>query len=214
MVNYKLMIYTDSYTGNFYNDLIHYVFGRTSLSKVEGFDVYAKSFFDSVCGTGLDTYEHYLKFREEVKESNKEFEEKRREELKAAGKDEAYIEDKIEKMNERLNMYNLENLYKSLEETYQWVDDWQEDRFYNICISKDKEFYSGIYVQMKDLFTPYFEDVIIERIKHFFEKEIYNYFEDYIYLCQFGEPKGEHKHYKLLEIELVDDKGNLIKKYL
>ena len=40
-----------------------------------------------------------------------------------------------------------------------------------------------------------------------------NIIEDYDWVCQFCEPRQRKEEYKLLDLELIDENENLIKKY-
>ena len=60
----------------------------------------------------------------------------------------------------------------------------------------------------------HFEKIVIGRIKQFFEQDVYNLIEDYSWLCQFGHRRGRRDDLQLLDLELVDQDYNLVKKYV
>ena len=100
--------------------------------------------------------------------------------------------------------------------TYQEVDDWEQDIFYNIeSFYKNKEYdCDTIYIQLNEPLPEHLEEIVIERIKNFFENDIYNVIHNYQWVCQFGEQNKCEKSIRLLDLELVDSDYNLIKKYV
>ena len=100
--------------------------------------------------------------------------------------------------------------------TYQEVDDWEQDTFYNIdSFYKNKEDnYDTIFIQLNGILPEHIEKIVMERIKGFFEQDVYNVIKIYQYICQFGEQCQYGKPIKLLDLELVDSDYNLIKKYI
>ena len=97
--------------------------------------------------------------------------------------------------------------------TYQTVDDWEQDTFYNIDFYKD-DLCNSIIIQLTQPLNEKFETLVTNRIKEFFENDIYNVISDYDWVCSFGEKRNDKKDYKLLDLELVDEKDNVIKKYV
>lgn len=216
-VPYKLIINTDSYTGNFERELIAYSFGRLSRGT-GGFTAFARPFWDSVVGTGVECYENYVQIE---KKRNKEKREpfspmaKNLYIRKGLSEEEAIkkameVEEKVQK---RMYDENILRLYEDyLCFTKQEVDDWEEVTFYNIDCYKSNEC-TSIYVQLNKPLNEYFEKIIIPRIIRFFECDIYNRIKDYIYLCT-NNVRNLEKPFKLKDLVLIDENGNVIKDYL
>lgn len=90
--------------------------------------------------------------------------------------------------------YELKDEY--LMETYQEVDDWEQMTFYHMqgdC--------NTLSIQLVRPLNPYWEEIVIRRIKKFFDENP----------CRYKETLP--KEAKLLELYLVDVKGNRIKEY-
>ena len=84
-------------------------------------------------------------------------------------------------------------------ETFQDVDDWWQLTFYNIDWTMyHKENRNILRIQLAKPLGKYWEDIIIPRMKAFFDKKIY---------------KWMSESTELIGIRLVDGKGNLIKMY-
>lgn len=95
--------------------------------------------------------------------------------------------------------YALEHyvlLQDYLFETFQDCDDWEQLTFYSIDWDiMDKEKRDVLKIQLAKPLDEYWEDIIIPRMKEFFEKHIY-------------EDKA-----KLISIKLLDQKGQVVKEY-
>lgn len=216
---YKLIIRTNSYTGNFDRELVAYSIGILDEIQEDYADSYKKAFWTRYGGNGCNSLEEYNKFEEEykIKELNrlysdaedflKELEEKdpeakaRREERKKAREKKEYEED-INRLYDTYLCY-----------TYQTVDDWEQDTFYNIDFYKDDSC-NSIIIQLTQPLNEKFETLVTNRIKEFFENDIYNVISDYDWVCSFGEKRNGKEDYKLLDLELVDENDNVIKKYV
>ena len=219
-VPYKIIINTDSYTGNFYRELISYCFGRLSRDGT-GFTAYTRSFWDNVVGTGVETYENYLRIREK-EDSNKKIiidKDFRKQKLIASGISEEEAEKKLQeiadRVQQRINDVDILRVYNEfLCFTMQTVDDWEESTFFNI-FSYDGDRYSAVYVQLNKPLNNYFEGIIIPRIIKFFSLDIYNRIRDYECLCSYDEINRPHsKPIVLKDLLLVDENDNVIKNYL
>ena len=92
--------------------------------------------------------------------------------------------------------YELKDEY--LMETYQYVDDWEQMTFYHIC---DSDF-NSLAIQLVKPLNDYWEEIIVRRIKKFFEERP----------CRYSHtlPKGA----KLVDLYLIDSNENIIKHYM
>ena len=217
-IPYKIIINTDSYTGNFERELIAYSFGR--LARVGGFTAYARPFWDSVVGTGVESYERYLEINKKEHSVEDSLDcQMMKQRLVGKGMSEDVAILKIKKICESVSKKMAEeNILRVYDEflcfTNQRVDDWEEVTFYNIFCYEPNNC-SAIYVQLNKPLTEYFENIIIPRIIKFFELDIYNKIQEYEYLCMFDEVNRTHnKKIKLKDLLLVDADGNVIKNYL
>jgi hypothetical protein len=101
------------------------------------------------------------------------------------------------KFAEALEEYELLRDY--LFETFQDVDDWSQLTFYQIdwdILHRDVR--NIIRIQLAKPLSKEWEEIIIPRMKAFFEKKIYKWMTDST---------------ELIGIRLVDGKGNWIKRY-
>lgn len=209
---YKLIINTDSYTGNFERELISYCFGILQKSQETHSLDFQKAFWTKVAGTGISSYEDYKKINKEAKLNKFEYiinqtrfllgelteEEKQK-------KEKEFIKKELE--TDWTIFYN-----ECLEYTYQYVDDIEEETFYNIE-NWDGNGCNSIIVQLKKPLPKYQENIIIPRIKNFFEKNIMQIITDYEYVCQFEKKSPCNYNMKLLDLLLVDEDGNILKNY-
>jgi len=92
--------------------------------------------------------------------------------------------------------YELKDEY--LMETYQEVDDWEQITFYHIV---DSDSYS-LAIQLVKPLTEYWEEIIVRRIKKFFEINPCKY--DFVF-----PDEG-----KLIDVYLIDSDGKRIKNYM
>ena len=56
---YKLIIHTDSYTGNFERELVAFAFGVLDKEKSDYANSYKKAFWNSVAASDIDSLEEY-----------------------------------------------------------------------------------------------------------------------------------------------------------
>lgn len=91
--------------------------------------------------------------------------------------------------------YELKDEY--LMETYREVDDWEQMTFYHIA-----DDYNCLAIQLFKPLNEYWEEIVIRRIKKFFETHPCEY--------DWTLPKDG----KLLDLYLVDESGNRIKDYM
>ena len=159
-VPYKLMIVTDSYTGNFERELISFCLGLDEKTA------FARPFWDKTVGTGIENIEKYKKLIEEKDNIKMEDDElyyfiidmKKRlhnhagkslsdEEFKANCK-KTYINIKNKDREKRwTNFYDKYLCY-----TNQDIDDIKEDTFYNICSYDNSDNkYNALYIQLNDI---------------------------------------------------------------
>lgn len=204
---YYLLIHTDSYTGNFDRELIAYCFGILDKEQEDFAKEYSKAFWNKNYASDIDSLQEALKFEEEDKELFSKFDEYN-DLIKQSGLDKEFLLPCSKKEN-WLNFYK-----EYLCETYQQVDDWKQNTFYNICrFYKNPQVCDTIYVQLQKPLSPELENIFINQIYNFFNEKVLNIVENYTYLCQFGHAKNSTDNINLLDLELVDDKNNLIKKY-
>lgn len=163
-IPYKLVLVSNSWTGNFERELIGYAMG--CLDEVQMDIDYA--------------YEERAMFWKEV-----------------------YGEDEPRDCFDDKDDYNL--LSEFLLETYQDVDDWSQNTFYNveggghINALRTKDCNSCIIIQFVKPLDEHWESIIIPRIKGFFENKIYDRLGDdtrIVHLC------------------LIDSSNNIVKDYL
>ena len=84
-------------------------------------------------------------------------------------------------------------------ETFQEVDDWEQLTFYNIDWDiMHKNGSNVLKVQLTKPLSKEWEDIIIPRMKTFFDKKIYEYLKE---------------DDKLISITLCDRKGEVVKEY-
>lgn len=216
---YYLLIHTNSYTGNFDRELIAYCIGKLDKEQKDYCPEFIKPFWNSYAGGGVDSLEDYkndedketadglcdlLKCLEDINsildnESKETFAEK---------------QERLKKERYEKDICRLYDEY--LCETYQVVDDWEQDIFYNIeSFYKNKEYNCDtVFIQLNKPLPEHLEKVVIERIKQFFENDVYNIIKNYQWICSFGHGYVGKEDYKLLDLELVDKDYNLVKKYV
>lgn len=106
---------------------------------------------------------------------------------------EVFNKDEAPDFDEALEDYELLRDY--LYETFQDCDDWWQLTFYGIDWDSDKNI---LKVQLVKPLSKYWEDIIIPRMKTFFEKKIYKHLKD---------------NDKLISIRLYDKNRDLVKEY-
>lgn len=184
---YRICIHTTDYTGNFERELIGYALGV--LDEVtEGNLSYADK--DDYCKhwffqdvMKMNERLYYLKLTEKFKE-------------------ETGFDDLLTPRENPL-------LQEFLLETHQDVDDWEQMTFYYINkYFKDTEWdCNSIYIQLDKPLNDIWEKIIITRIFKFF-KDLRIRNEEFGCL-QFA----NWDERKLISIELIDDKDNVVKTY-
>lgn len=221
---YKLIIHTDSYTGNFERELVAFAFGVLDKEQSDYANSYKKAFWNSVAASDIDSLEEYAESEDSSDSISgmilemKVMEDKLNEILSKHNIDAdipvVSADERKKKLEKEKYDSDIRRLYDNLCYTYQEVDDWEQDTFYNICsYYKNSEYNCDtIFVQLKNPLPEKFEKIVIERIKNYFN--VFNIIEDYDWVCQFGSPRERKEKYKLLDLELVDENDNLIKKYL
>lgn len=224
---YYLVIRTDKYTGNFERECIAYCFGRLDDVQEGGFNTYSRAFWNSVAGTDCDSFSDMEKFEETYELKNqidmsldllKSLEEDNpdNEDLKDTI---ASIEERKRKIAEENYKTDIRRLYDTyLCSTYQEVDDWEQETFYNIGrYKKNSKHCDSIYVQLKEPLSEYFENIVIPRIRTFFNDDVIEIFEKYNHVCHWNQKRPEsyspYEHIKLISLELFDKDNNLIKTY-
>lgn len=215
---YKLIINTNSYTGNFERELMAYCLGRTRNGSA-GYTAFSRPFWDNVVGTGVETYENYVVVEKQYRKDREStpYDESVKDLCIRRGLTEDDAIQKAKEIKEKVNkkMYD-EDILRFYEDyllfTMQWVDDWEEETFYNIC-SYESDEYTAVYVQLQKPMNEYFENIIIPRIIKFFEDDVYNKIEDYIYFCK-GYKYEPKEPFILKDLVLVDEEGKVIKDYL
>lgn len=150
--NYKLIIATNKYTGNFDRQLVSYALGTLDEVQMEMGDFHGD-------------YEMDLFWKEEFNSERKEYD----------------------------DPYELKDEY--LMETYQNVDDWKQFTFYHIYKC------NNVAIQLCKPLNDYWEEIVIRRIKKFFE----------VNPCQYDWVLSDDT--KLLDLYLVDSNNTIIKQY-
>lgn len=191
MRNLRLVIKTDSYAGNFERELVGFVFGRLSEEQEEAKygREYVKAFWNNY--GNIDSYEQYIL----KKEKDDEF-------IKLMNTANFLLGKKEVKLEDSLNILDVYDEY--LEFNREMSDDDYETTYYDI---NDKD----VIVYFKKELPDEVMSNFIKRIKIFFENNVLSIFENYIYLCQFGNLSST-KEVKLLGIELEKD-GKTVKRY-
>lgn len=201
-VPYKLLIHTSDYTGNFERELIAYCIGILDEYQKDYAPEYIKCFWNVVICNTINNLEEY---EDELNKGQ----------IKILSPKDYILLDKneIKKKEYEKDIRRLYDMY--LCNTYQEVDDWEQETFYNICsFYKNKEYNCDtIFIQLNDILPENLEKIIIERIKNFFKNGVYDIIENYRSLYLFGDTT-EKKDYNLLDLELVDENDVLIKKYI
>lgn len=187
---YKLCIHTSDYTGNFERELIGYCLGvldsRTEedLWEEDPNDYCKHWFFQDVMHNKEHKYNgYYDKLTQKYKE--------------------------MTGFDDKLTYYNYPLLQEYLFETFQEVDDWEQFTFYYIdnYFKEEKGQCNSVYIQLDKPLEGVWEEIIINRIFMFF-KDMRIRKEEYSCL-QYAD-WGKRK---LISIELIDDKNNIIKSY-
>lgn len=211
---YYLLIHTNSYTGNFDRELVAYCTGKLDKEQEGHSRSFEKAFWNSVAASDVDSYEEYI--NDEIKEVADETQ-VLLQALNFRNLSTESLDERIKRIKTEQAEKDILRLYDTyLCNTYQEVDDWEQEIFYNIeSFYKNKEYNCDtIYIQLNKPLTEHFENIVIERIKNFFESDAYNVIKDYEWLCEFGHIRDSKEDYKLLDLELVDSNYNLIKKYV
>lgn len=187
---YRLCIHTDDYTGNFERELIGYALGVLDEEQEENLspydpDDYCKHWFyqDVMARKEHGIYGYYDALTTKYKE--------------------------VTGFDDELDYWDNPLLNEYLLETYQDVDDWQQNTFYYIDkYFKDEKYdCNSLYIQLDKPLSTIWEEIIISRIIKFFKdtrirKEEFG-------TLQFADWDKRH----LISIELIDDKDNIIKNY-
>lgn len=224
---YYLLIHTDSYTGNFDRELVAYVIGILDKEQESHAKEYKKAFWNSVAASDIDSLEEYKHFAlcpdsKEYVDLDLSVIDKITELFKENNYDDKELTRAVEVLKENRKKERDKQKEKSICRlydtylcyTYQEVDDWMQDTFYNIdSFYKNKEYNCDtIFIQLNEPLPEHLEKIVIERIKGFFS--VYDAIENYIWICHWGEEKETQKQIQLLDLELVDSDYNLIKKYV
>lgn len=215
---YKLVIHTDSYTGNFERELVAYSLGildeeQESIAYAEE---YIKAFWNTVVGKGINNLKDYI----DSKESRKRLKEQndylnnflQKVDILLGNSD--MTEESLQAALNKKEELTIDELYdKYLCYTEQTVDDWEQSTFYNITSHYTNKKYNcdSVIIQLKEIPPEDIEKIIIGRIKGFFEYNVYNIFENYIYLCHYGNTNALNKSLNLLSIDLLDENDNVVK---
>lgn len=221
---YYLEICTNSYTGNFVKEFVGFCIGI--IDDKGSVTEYTKAFWNNVIASdiySLEKYkemekqflEHYLQSSEEILEQmNRSRKSRLRNITHTLEEAEAFRNRYIEKKkdNKLISFYETGLCYTS-----QWVSDVVEDTFYNIACSGPDSFADKIYIQLNDPLNKEIEDIIIPRIMLFFDDNVMQIIEAYIWLCHNGSIPDElyaPKEISLLKLELIHQSGEVIRKYL
>lgn len=217
-VPYYLLIHTNSYTGNFERELIGYCFGVLPKDCENFAREYKKAFWNYIGASDIDSLEEYIDFTTEYYNISNKLEI-----LETLLKNIENYNSKINnfketvKTSEILEKDKLLKLYSDyLYYSIQNVDDRKENTFFNIENFYRNEEYNcdTICIQLKEPLDKYLEDIIIPRIKEFFENDIFNIIEDYRWVCEFGNKRNLTEKLELIDLELVNSSNEIIKKYV
>ena len=222
---YYLEICTDSYTGNFVKEFVGFRIGI--IDDKGSVTEYTKVFWNNVIASDIYSLEKYKEMEKEFIEHYLESAEEILEQMNCSRKSrlrnithtleeaEAYRNRYMEKKkdNKLISFYDMGLCYTS-----QWVDDVVKDTFYNIACSSDGpgSFADKVYIQLNEPLSKEMEDIIIPRIMSFFDDNVMRVIEAYIWLCHNGSIPDElyaPKEIKLLTLELIDQSGEVIRKY-
>lgn len=217
---YKLMIVTNSYTGNFEREFISFCLGLDYNLA------FSRPFWDKTIGTGVASYKNYkklMKKRNNLKMEDDDIFKTICETQKVIKKRNNWDDKKFEeecikfykKYKDQNQMTSWRRFYKEfLCKTLQLNDDIKESTFYNICSYEDKNMCDSIYIQLTQRDIPgYFEYYIIKYIFEFFEKDIFNKIKSYIWLCHGWDDNFEKEDIQLKKLLLLDENDNIIKEY-
>lgn len=220
-----LVIKTDSYTGNFERELIAYILGVLPESHINSYRIYSQAFWFTEAGSGIYSLEDKQKcdeyliqyFNNEEPDAKERFMKRQLEVLNISKED---AEKKYLKLKEKRELENYNNNLDRIYDTYLCYTnhkhyDRKEKTFFDICEFKG-DTYESIYIQLNEAFSEHFEDMIIKRIKMFFDEDIYTEFEKYKYLCK-GYKKEETpkiNKFNLKGIYLLDADCQIIKTYM
>lgn len=215
--NNCLVIHTNKYTGNFVRELVAYAVGILQEEQENYAKDFQKAFWNEEVGNEINSYEDYRKYIDANKEYNvmsKIFMDISN--LNETDEDAKYSNEEFRKIAKSLEVKDdFKDLYEEyLDFSMQPVDDFIENTFYNIGkyykqeSSEDSlENCNCIYIQLKKPLTGNYENLLIERIKKFVDKKVYENFDISKSL------EDAMKDLELIGLELVDKDNNLIKKY-
>lgn len=222
---YSLCIRTDSYVGNFERELVAFAVGiLDSVQTSIGYGAnYIKAFWNAAEGEPISSYEDYKTYLEQ--ENNDPTTKSEQSILATINETIDEVSDDVRKiMGEIATAINArktesEDEYAALYNdylcnTYQVVDDWEQDTFYRI----DDYFGGGsscdsIYIQLNKPLDGRYENIIISRIIGFFEGNIYGIIHSYESVCNGWLPRKNEVCPKLISLELLDCNGNVVKNY-
>jgi len=106
-----------------------------------------------------------------------------------------------EEFNKEFEYGDYELLDEYLMETYQNVDDWEQMTFYNIDSFKNEKYdCNSIIIQLTKPLNEYWEEIVVRRIKKFFEVDTCDEW------CK-------DSNRKMTGLYLVDGDDNIIKEY-
>ena len=120
------------------------------------------------------------------------------------------------KQKEKFNNDLLRISDKYLCYTYQAVDDWEQETFYNICSHFKNKKYNcdSVYIQLNEPLNDFLEEIVIRRIKQFFETNALNTINSIDNYYRNNTPiKLKETGPSLISIELIDKDNNILKTY-
>lgn len=184
---YRICVHTTDYTGNFERELIGYALGV--LDERTEDDLYWND--------SNDYCKHWF-YQDVMKMPERVFYSKLTEEYN----EQTGFDDELTSKDHPL-------LQEYLLETHREVDDWEQMTFYYIGkYFKDKEWdCNSLYIQLDKQLDEVWEEIVITRIFKFFRDERIRHEE--AGCLQFADWDKR----KLISVELIDDKDNIIKTY-
>lgn len=187
---YYLVIHTDSYAENFERELISYCIGIIPPECGDYAKTFEKIFWNNEVSSSINSYEEYKKSIEEKK--------------KVFG-DCDISEDKFTYFYE--NYLVKSDIFNGL---FHYDSFYDLDFYYN----QNSLDLNTICIFLNEIPDERFEEILVRRIKNFFDKNVYKVVKDFECLSQFEELSTEKGGFKLLDLELIDKDKNLIKKYV
>lgn len=217
IVPYKLIIHTTASSYEFLDELAAFCFGKLFDRNERDFNKYLFAFWNGVCNDNVYSLKDYEKLNKPSKKLSRFYE-------KYFFKETSELDyTDLEKFNEQERLFEAnfhEKEITRLYDTYlvispQEIDGGRFKTYYNVCSYNDDSKKDSMYIQLFAPLSEHFEELIITRIKKFFELNIIDVMKEYECKTIFlKEEVPNSKEIKLLDLELIDECGNIVKKYV